>query len=279
MSKTSSGSIPIHQYEADDSAVVLVAAALVAAMMLPVLLHLYCDFKAFLALGPGGTPHTLAGYMQVKALSLFAIKDVYEAPAIPKELTGPGYLLRLPARGQRPVTRGIAPHRQVTQRAGMAVYRKLAEGIESLGSTNDRLVLGTSCFEKHGTGLFSTSPARRTCKGEICHSHPSDGSMHMTLHPLDAKLALEAGWAERHPLARGGWFERFVPAGFVMVYAPRGEEDVETALEIVKAAAWYISAGKCVMGLMDGKRRDSGYGLNDGAPRAPHDHAALVLAT
>jgi hypothetical protein len=68
--------------------------------------------------------------------------------------------------------------------------------------------------------------------------------MHMTLHPADARVVLEAGWGERHPLARGGWFEKFVPEGFVMVYAPRGEEDVEVLVRIVQAGAWFVNLGK-----------------------------------
>jgi len=67
--------------------------------------------------------------------------------------------------------------------------------------------------------------------------------MHMTLHPADARVVLEAGWGERHPLARGGWFEKFVPEGFVMVYAPRGEEDVEVLVRIVEAGAWFVDQG------------------------------------
>jgi hypothetical protein len=57
-------------------------------------------------------------------------------------------------------------------------------------------------------------------------------------------VVLEAGWGERHPLARGGWFEKFVPEGFVMVYAPRGEEDVEVLVRIVRAGAWFVDLGE-----------------------------------
>jgi hypothetical protein len=65
----------------------------------------------------------------------------------------------------------------------------------------------------------------------------------MTLHPADARVVLEAGWGERHPLARGGWFEKFVPEGFVMVYAPRREEEVDVLVRIVEAGAWYVDLG------------------------------------
>lgn len=64
--------------------------------------------------------------------------------------------------------------------------------------------------------------------------------MHLTLHPADARIMIEAGWGERHPLARGGWLERFVPRGFVMVYAPRTQEEIFVVLQLVRAAAWWV---------------------------------------
>lgn len=86
--------------------------------------------------------------------------------------------------------------------------------------------------------------------------------MHMTLHPEDARIVLKAGWGERHPLARGGWFEQFVPAGFMMIYAPQSTEDVETLMEIVEAAAWYVSGRDAVSRRSD-ERHDSGNEMSD----------------
>jgi len=80
----------------------------------------------------------------------------------------------------------------------------------------------------------------RHCSGEVCHAHPSDGSMHLTLHPADAALVLSQAWGERHPLSSGGWLARFVPPGFVMVYAPRNEEEIENVRRIVAAAVWWV---------------------------------------
>ena len=101
---------------------------------------------------------------------------------------------------------------------------------------------GTSCLEKHGPGLFALQPINKTnhCSGEICHAHPSDGSMHLTLHPADAAVVILRGWGERHPLSSGGWLARFVPQGFVMVYAPRNENEVEIVRKIVAAAVWWV---------------------------------------
>ncbi|RMZ02338.1 hypothetical protein D0860_07246 [Hortaea werneckii] len=230
------------------------------AIILPFLLYIYYDYLAFISLGPGGTPPTFAGFVRVELLSFFALRNPYTAAEAPERLKGqPGYLDSLEKRfPPRPHTRGIAPHRQITQKASKDDFERLASAIKRMGASNPNLLIGTSCFEKHGTGLFSISPAKRTCKGEICHAHPSDGSLHLTLHPADARTVLEAGWGERHPIARGGWFERFVPGGFIMCYAPRDEREVETVLMIVRAAAWFVSGGD---GVVDVKvdRRDSGY--------------------
>lgn len=46
---------------------------------------------------------------------------------------------------------------------------------------------------------------------------------------------------ERHPLARGGWCTRFVPVGFLMIYAPRTEEEVSVVMEIILAAIGWVS--------------------------------------
>lgn len=65
--------------------------------------------------------------------------------------------------------------------------------------------------------------------------------MHLTLHPVDAALVIASGWGERHPLA-GRYIHgsRLLPAGFVMVYSPQTEKEVESVIKIVKAAAWWV---------------------------------------
>lgn len=52
--------------------------------------------------------------------------------------------------------------------------------------------------------------------------HPSDGSIHVSLAPQDAKLVIGRGWGERFGL--GG---SVMPVTYIMVYAPRpGEEEI-----------------------------------------------------
>ncbi|KAL2006062.1 hypothetical protein VTN00DRAFT_9716 [Thermoascus crustaceus] len=207
------------------------------------------DYHAFLALGPGGTPSTPRGYLRICVLRIFALRNPLEPPSLPPFLHPQNGILKNSLRwrsGRRPRVAGIAPQRQMTQRGDPAMYEALSASIRNLAQSHpDRLFLGTSCFEKHSTGIFS-DPAfrnRPTCNGEVCHAHPSDGSMHLTLHPADVKVVIERGWGERHPLARESWWWRakFVPPGFVMVYAPRDEKELRCVMEIIRAAAWWVS--------------------------------------
>jgi len=85
----------------------------------------------------------------------------------------------------------------------------------------------------------------------------------MNLHPNDAKVVLEKGWGERHPLAHGGWSStprtisnilsclpkslsawlspRVVPEQFVMIYAPRNKDELQVVCHIIEAAAFWVS--------------------------------------
>ena len=65
---------------------------------------------------------------------------------------------------------------------------------------------------------------------EFCHIHPpSDGSLHLNL-PLDVgQAAIEAGWAENHPLAVRG----YIPQNVVMVYGPRDRDELEVVTWLI----------------------------------------------
>jgi len=218
--------------------------SLLLLLLLPACHLIYKDYTAFLNLGPGGTPPTIPGYLRISLLRLFALKDPYTPIPIPTYLRPCiGYLRGMPQRaGPRPQVAGIAPHRQTSQKSSEATFARLSEEIAKMADLHpSRLGVGISCFETHGMGLFSKTQLNRTCRGEICHAHAIDGSLHMTLHPADAKLVLERGWGERHPLAKGGWWTRFVPKTFLLIYAPRDEVELKVVLEIVRAAAWWVS--------------------------------------
>ena len=62
--------------------------------------------------------------------------------------------------------------------------------------------------------------------------------MHMILGPNDAIAAIKAGWGERHGLA-GIALE--LPVNYVMVYAPRGEDDLSVIGQLLEAAILYAA--------------------------------------
>ncbi|EQK97370.1 hypothetical protein OCS_06917 [Ophiocordyceps sinensis CO18] len=112
-------------------------------------------------------------------------------------------------------------------------------------SARSPLYFGTerSCLEKHGLALFARHPLQTNCQGEICHVHDSDHSMHMCLHPDDIREVLRKGWGQMHPLARAGWLVQMpVSQDFVMVYAPRNEQELQETYKIIEAAIWYTLA-------------------------------------
>ena len=65
---------------------------------------------------------------------------------------------------------------------------------------------------------------------EFAHLHPTpDHSLHAML-PLDiAEAAIDAGWAETHPVARMG----LIPPTAVMLYAPRDGRELDVIETLV----------------------------------------------
>jgi len=62
---------------------------------------------------------------------------------------------------------------------------------------------------------------------EFAHIHP-DGSLHAGLSPERAREAIEAGWAEPHPMALPMGNE-----GMVMLYTPRTMEELEVIFQLI----------------------------------------------
>lgn len=62
---------------------------------------------------------------------------------------------------------------------------------------------------------------------EFAHIHP-DGSLHAALPPERARQAIEAGWAEPHPIAHHLGNE-----GMVMLYTPRTMAELDVIFELV----------------------------------------------
>lgn len=213
----------------------------------PILLYVHNDYQNYLKLGPGGTPATFQGYLWITWFRLWALRDPFQPlPADPATEPCIGLFSKnpLPYRcGPRPTVAGIAPQRQVNQPGSRDCYLALRQILQNhAANQKGDIGLGTSCFEKHGLGLFSRFPVNNTCQGEICHVHNSDYSMHMNLHPDDVKEILKKGWGQRHPLAHKGWLKMPVPKQFVMIYAPRSMEEVKIVCNIIEAASWWVMA-------------------------------------
>ncbi len=62
---------------------------------------------------------------------------------------------------------------------------------------------------------------------EFAHIHP-DGSLHASLPPQRAQEAIDAGWAEPHPIAA-----QLGMPGLVMLYTPRTMEELDAVVELV----------------------------------------------
>lgn len=62
---------------------------------------------------------------------------------------------------------------------------------------------------------------------EFAHIHP-DGSLHVSLSPERAREAIEAGWAEPHPMA-----QYMGNDGMVMLYTPRTNEELDVIFQLI----------------------------------------------
>jgi hypothetical protein len=71
---------------------------------------------------------------------------------------------------------------------------------------------------------------------EFAHVHP-DESLHASLSRETARAAVAAGWATPHPWSdqRQGW------EGFVMIYTPVSEDELEVVFHLVQSSYTYVT--------------------------------------
>ena len=157
-----------------------------AAVVLNVIWRVRKGYENFLALGPGGTPSTFAGYLRVSYLRLYTLSDPFQPPSLALACQPDrGYLSTIGRRSApRPKTDGIAPHRQLNQKCDPQLHQLLRNALHTLADTHPTyLRKGNSCFEKKGLALFLSPKGplshlrnqhlNPTCAdtGEICHLH------------------------------------------------------------------------------------------------------------
>jgi hypothetical protein len=148
---------------------------------------------------------------------------------------------QLPRRaGERPETTPTNPHTQLTQQpADDALRQELARRLFALPGVVERPSVisvpgARALWLEEGVG---PAPADAFMAGrEFAHLHPrSDHSLHAML-PVDvARAAVDAGWAEQHPVVRLG----LIGEGAVMLYAPRDEQELEVVERLVRVSYRY----------------------------------------
>lgn len=166
-------------------------------------------------------------------ISAVASMLVMSAPAIAQDTSIP--MRETP----RPETTNGVPHLQIDVQAipelSEEMLRQVAEfpGVV-LGATRVSLP-GAVGFQLAGD-IPIAQPQAIVGGREFAHLHP-DGSLHASLHPDTARAAIDAGWAVAHPWAdqRAGW------EGFVMIYSPTTEAELDVVIQLLRGSYTYIT--------------------------------------
>ncbi|OTA68522.1 hypothetical protein K449DRAFT_386816 [Hypoxylon sp. EC38] len=270
----------------------------IAAASAPLLAYACSCYRQWLAIGKGGVPYNVFGWLFQSSLHLVArtdtnvpvprsFKRVDDVAALYGPAGGKSYLTLTsdsdsdsgsgsgsklePRKGAPPVVPGfVAPQRQTSEVASAATVDRQNAFLAALARANPAVFeLQTSKLEgpphkalwlrpeeqarsqqekekeKEGEGEEGKRFYVRLgagSGGEWAHVH-GEGSTHVTLSPVDAAAAIEAGWAQRHPLSGFGGGRAVMPWGYVMVYAPRDEEEWGVWRELVLAGARYAAEG------------------------------------
>ena len=144
----------------------------------------------------------------------------------------------LPVRaGDRPRTTPTNPHTQLDQQpVDLSWTEELARRVFALPG----VVEEPSRISVPGARALVLAPDEPTgppeaflIGREFAHLHPApDHSLHAML-PTDAvSAAVDAGWAEPHPVALRG----LIPLNAVMIYAPRDAAELDVVEGLVRAA-------------------------------------------
>lgn len=155
--------------------------------------------------------------------------------------------------GPRPSTTPTNPHTQLDQQPADDLQRTRLVAL--LADLPDVVWAGSLISVPGARALMLSRGAARgpaeafMIDTEFAHLHPApDYSLHLVLPPAAAEAAIEAGWAEQHPIARLG----IISPGAVMVYAPRDEHELDIAIGLVRASYAYATGAQ--LPLRDGDR-------------------------
>jgi hypothetical protein len=216
------------------------------------------SYRGYIELGPGGLPHNAFGWLLQEALRPLTLsstvdQSVFQKPGVSSSYEPHGntrFLLDQLAQrqGDRPVIPDyVAPQRQATEKGDAALVTRMNSHLSNLANRRpETLAVKASNLEaKDSPALWLVSNPlpkylAKSTKGEIVHVH-GEASSHMVLSLSDAKEAMSKGWAELHPLS--GVMSR-IPLPYVMIYAPRDEEEFGVWTRFVDAAVAFTTAGQ-----------------------------------
>ncbi|TFA98974.1 hypothetical protein CCMA1212_009115 [Trichoderma ghanense] len=227
-----------------------------AIAIVPLAAFLIPSYRGFIELGRGGLPHNVFGWLLQGALRPLALnstrdQSVFQKPGISSSYEPHGTTRFLqgelsPRRGERPIIPNyVAPQRQMTEKGDEALVNKMNSHLKDLAShRSETLAVQGSCLEARDSPALWMVGTRlpkylaKTTTGEIVHVHP-EASSHMVLSLSDAEEAIAKGWAELHPLSG---VMGLIPLPYVMVYAPRDEEEFGVWTRFVDAAVAFTTA-------------------------------------
>jgi hypothetical protein len=208
----------------------------------------WSDYRAWLALGKGGLPSNIRGWLITSRMRLRK-RDPLDITMYSEPEGNSGadtHLGALPGRcGPRPkIARWPIPHRQLDQFIGSEMRRRLDEAFDSAVRRHSALVgFQLSHYERQSPAITLCRPdcghahAGLSC-GEVAHIHPGDGSMHMILSVGDASVAIGAGWAERHPMS--GVLPE-LPNTYLYVYPPRDALELGVVEQLLEASIRHMA--------------------------------------
>jgi hypothetical protein len=146
-------------------------------------------------------------------------------------------------RGGRPRTTPTNPHTQLDQQpTDLRLVEELARRAFSLPGVVEE-PSGISVPGARALVLEASEPAGPSeaflIGREFAHLHPDpDHSLHAMLPTETVAEAVDAGWAEPHPVALRG----LIPPTAVMLYAPRDEEELDVIEGLVRASHAFARA-------------------------------------
>ncbi len=132
--------------------------------------------------------------------------------------------------GPRPLTHKGMPHAQIGVQPVPEVNAELFRRAFSLPNVTNRPTV-ISVPGARALWLDENLPLAHpeviAAGREFAHIHP-DGSLHASLPPERTREAIEAGWAEPHPMAQYMGNE-----GMVMLYTPRTMEELDVIFQLI----------------------------------------------